>query len=269
MAENNMVVFKKYLNSEEIKQRLEDTLQDGAKSFSVALLNLFTNDVSLQACTPDSIIKSALLSATLRLPIDKALGFAYVLPYKNGNVSVATFQMGAKGYTQLAIRSGSYKKIITTAVYADEFDHYNPFEDELIFTDHTLWKDRDTKDAEKIVGFYAKIELLNGFSKSMFMTKAEMDNHADNYSQAKKNDNKYGNKKSIWNTNFVAMGEKTVLKLLISKFGTMSVDIQKAINFDQATVGGDFDNLEPQYPDNEPIKPEAQQIPMDEMEEVK
>jgi len=154
-------------------------------------------------------------AATLKLPINPNLGFAYIVPYKD----TATFQMGYKGYIQLAMRTGQYKTINASVVYEGQIEDVDFVTGEII---------RGKKKSDKVVGYVAYFELINGFSKMVYMSHEDMMRHALTYSQAYKGDKKYGKTNSVWSTNFEAMGLKTVLKQLISKYGIMSIDMQGA-----------------------------------------
>ena len=166
------------------------------------------------------------------------------MPYNNNKYNPQTrqwekhpeaqFQMMYKGFIQLAIRSGYYEKMNCSVVYKDELVSYNPITGEVEFvTDFSQCKNRAEGNTENIVGYYAWFKLLTGFRKELFMTVAEVDNHARKYSQAYRYDIDQGKKASKWTTDFEAMALKTVIKLLLSKWGILSVDMQRAIQDDQ------------------------------------
>ena len=204
-----------WVESENIKQKFQEVLDKGAGAFVTSILSLVKSTPQLAAADPKTVISAAMTAATLKLPINPNLGFAYIVPYKD----TATFQMGYKGYIQLAMRTGQYKTINASVVYEGQIEDVDFVTGEII---------RGKKKSDKVVGYVAYFELINGFSKMVYMTHEEMLHHAMTYSQAYKYDKKNGKKTSVWTTNFEAMGLKTVLKQLISKYGIMSIDMQGA-----------------------------------------
>ena len=204
-----------WVESENIKQKFNEVLDKGAPAFVTSLLSLVKSTPQLAAADPKTVISAAMTAATLKLPINPNLGFAYIVPYKD----TATFQMGYKGYIQLAMRTGQYKTINASVVYEGQIEDVDFVTGEII---------RGKKKSDKVVGYVAYFELINGFSKMVYMSHEDMMRHALTYSQAYKYDKKNGKKSSVWTTNFEAMGLKTVLKQLISKYGIMSIDMQGA-----------------------------------------
>lgn len=170
--------------------------------------------------------------------------------------SLAQFQMMYKGYIQLAIRSGEYEKMNCAEVYADELVSYNPITGECRFVDDfSACKFRNEGKTDKIIGYYAWFRLRSGFTKELYMSKAEINNHAQKYSQSYRYDINDGKQSSRWSTDFDAMAKKTVIKLLLSKWGILSVEMQKAIEDDQKVY--EVDSTE-QYSDNQPDVAEAE-----------
>lgn len=204
-----------WVESENIKQKFNEVLDKGAPAFVTSILSLVKSTPQLAAADPKTVISAAMTAATLKLPINPNLGFAYIVPYKD----TATFQMGYKGYIQLAMRTGQYKTINASVVYEGQIEDVDFVTGEII---------RGKKKSDKVVGYVAYFELINGFSKMVYMSHEDMLRHALTYSQAYKYDRKNGKKSSMWSTNFEAMGLKTVLKQLISKYGIMSIDMQGA-----------------------------------------
>lgn len=204
-----------WVESENIKQKFQEVLDKGAGAFVTSILSLVKSTPQLAAADPKTVISAAMTAATLKLPINPNLGFAYIVPYKD----TATFQMGYKGYIQLAMRTGQYKTINASVVYEGQIEDVDFVTGEII---------RGKKKSDKVVGYVAYFELINGFSKMVYMSHEDMMRHALTYSQAYKYDKKSGKKSSVWTTNFEAMGLKTVLKQLISKYGIMSIDMQGA-----------------------------------------
>lgn len=228
--------IEKWLSSENVKKKFEDVLAQNAPAFLVSVLSLVKNNNNLQEATPGTIMAAAMTAATLKLPINPSLGLAYIVPYNNYDpktrtkVMEAQFQMGWKGFVQLAERSGQYRTLNAAVCYEGQIKDIDFITGEII---------RGDKISDKVIGYVAYMELVNGFRKTMYMTVEEVMAHAKQYSKSFASDLKYGNKKSVWSTNFDAMALKTVLKLLISKYGVMSIEMnnmQTALAADQAVV---------------------------------
>lgn len=226
--------IKSLLNSVSVKKRFEEVLGKNAPAFMSSLISVANGNDQLKviaAKNPMSIIAAGAVAAALNLAVDPNLGFAYIVPYGDK----ATFQMGYKGYVQLAQRSGQYKTLNACEVYEGEIKAINRFTGEIEFCDRT---------SEKIVGYVAYFKLLNGFEKYLYMTKEELDKHAKTYSQTYKKG--YGK----WKEDFHAMAIKTVLKRLLSKYGVLSIEMQTgmgtALVVDDAAVNDDGSY---EYPD--------------------
>lgn len=248
---NNLQVVKKYLfDNKEIVARMESMLGDKAEGFKNSIINVMGNNKLLEQANPDSIIRAAMVAATLDLPIDPNLGFAAIVPYKNKGQSEAQFQIMYRGLTQLAIRSGQYANINATEIYEDELVSYNPFKSTIELKPGEM---RGKPDG-KVIGFYAYFKLQNGFEKELYMTADEMEKHAATYSKSYQSDKSKGYSSSKWTTDFNAMGKKTVLKLLLSKYGILSIQMQKAQQFDQAILRGDINDPQPEFTDNPDFK---------------
>lgn len=234
-------------DSANIKARFETVLNKNAGAYLGSVLNVVKNNKALADCEPMSIMGSALIGATLNLPIDPNLGFAAIIPYKDKGVAKAQFQIMTKGLIQLAQRSGQYKNIGVNAVYEDELKSYNPIFDEIeveVIEGGYRSQGRD----DKIVGYLAYLKLLNGFEKILYKSIAEIDAHGRKFSKT------FDFKGSPWQANREAMRRKTVLKELISKWGVMSIDyqmqpMQTALKSDQAIMDG-IDDASPHYVDN-------------------
>jgi recombination protein RecT len=237
-----------YLRNDAVKKRFDEMLGKRSNQFITALIASTNNVLHLSECTPVSVLNAALTVAALDLPINNNLGFAYIIPYKAkkkvGNVwseqYEAQFQMGWKGFIQLAQRSGQYKTIAATPVY----------DGQLVKTDPLLGNtfDWSAKKSDSIIGYVAQFQLMNGFGKDLYMTMEEVKDHANRFSQAYRSDQQYDKKNSPWSNDFDAMAQKTVLKQLISKFGPMSIDpqMQMAVERDQAIIeeGGEVDYVD-------------------------
>lgn len=226
------------LNSEVIKNRFNEVLGKNAAGFMSALLSVYNGNKQLQECDGRSILGAAGLAATLKLSITPSLGQAYVMPFKRQ----ATFVIGVKGLIQLAHRTGKYVALHAGKVKEGELRGFNPITGE---------PELGEKISENVVGYVAYMRLLNGFEKTLYMTLAEIEEHAKKYSQS------YGKSFSPWTTNFDAMASKTVLKKLLNAWGVLSADMAEAMQADQSVVdrntfeyvdnGGDVQNREGLY----------------------
>lgn len=248
---------KSVLSTDKVKNRFNEVLGAKAPQFIASITNAVSGSSQLQKCEPNSIISAAFVAASYDLPIDQNLGFTAIVPYKNSKtgVTVAQFQMMYKGFVQLAIRSGAYEKMNVAEVYEDELISYNPITGELEITnDFTQCKQRKEGQKDKIVGYYAWFKLLTGFRQEFFMTVDECKNHAKTYSSSYKYDLQKGYSTSKWTTDFESMAKKTVLKLLLSKWGVLSIEMQKAIQDDQKT----YETENGDYGDNQKVIEQAE-----------
>lgn len=231
--------LKSMINDERTKNKFKEMLGNKAAGFLTSLMNTTNGNAQLQQADPNSILKAGAIAATLDLPIDPNLGFAYIVPYNNKGKNEAQFQMGYKGFVQLAIRTGQYKRINVTELYEGQFESYDPITDELKYN-------LDNRLSDEITHYVAYFQTINGFEKYNVMSKEEIENHAKKFSKT------YGYKGSSWQTNFNTMAKKTVLKLLLSKFGILSIEMQTAQKADQAVIREfDKNNIEVEYVDNE------------------
>lgn len=245
--ENDSVLgeVKCMLKNESIKKRFHDVLGKKAPQFMASIVNVMNATPKLKQCEPSSIVAAALVAAAFDLPIDNNLGFSALVPYgksmksSNGEwhkVKMAQFQMMYKGFIQLAIRTGEYEKMNCSEVYGDELLEYNPITGECKFVeDFSECTQRAQGDYDSIIGYYAWFRLRSGFTKELYMSKEEIRNHAKKYSQAYRYDIDHDEMGSKWTTDFDAMAKKTVIKLLLSKWGILSVEMQRAIQDDQKT----------------------------------
>jgi len=224
-----------------IKQKFEEMLGKKANAFMSSIISAVHANNSLKMCDPMSVVSSAAVAASLDLPINPSLGFAHIVPYKSDGISKAQFQMGWKGFVQLAMRSGQYERMNCSEVYEDELDFYNPITGDFKLKEISDWKQRAGSQRDKIVGYVAYFRLLNGFFMYLYMTKGQVEAHGREFSKSFSSE--YGN----WKKRFDSMAKKTVIKLLLSKFGIMSIEMQKAVQVDQAIVKADG---ELEYVDN-------------------
>jgi recombination protein RecT len=218
------------MGRDEIKNRFREMLGKNADAFMNACLNLIRSDSKLAQCEPESLKAALMIPATLKLSVEKSLGQCYVIAYKDK----ATVQIGYKGLVQLCIRSGQYKHIHCSEIYADEIRSHNPITGQVKFKDPSTFKLRAKGSPGDVVGHYAYFSLISGFEKADYMTVAEVMAHAEKFSQAYQYDLRAKKKLSPWSLFPIPMGNKTVLKRLLSKFGIMSVEIQKAIAQDDS-----------------------------------
>lgn len=252
MAENNQIAPLKQFNTFIANPRTQDylttVLADKKASFVNNITALVTNNATLQVCKPDTLMFACLKATALDLPLDQNLGFAYVLPYKDNKKgeTLAQFQMGYKGFVQLALRTGQFKTLNATEVHEGELV------DEDFVTGKLTFKKAENRESLPVIGYVAYFKLLNGFEKYLYMTAAEMKAHALRFSQTYKKG--YG----LWADKemFNSMAKKTVLKLLLSKYAPLSVEMQSALNADQAVLKSE-ENVE--YVDSEPdVQPQPE-----------
>ena len=243
VQEKPIDLLKSVVNAPSVQAQFKNALGDHKDAFVASLIDLYTGDKQLQTCKPALIIAEALRAATLKLPLNKALGFAYIVVYNNSvknpdgsytKVPTPTFVPGYKGYIQLAMRTGEYRTINADFVYEGEMRKVSKLTGEIAL-------DGDKK-SDKIIGYFCYFELLNGFSKTLFMSVEDMASYALRYSPLFKGKNKptaealikaaQENKPSTqvgWNGNFNDMALKTVIRRLLSKYGYLSVEMQGAI----------------------------------------
>lgn len=257
---------KSILAEENVKARFNEVLGKKSPQFMASIVNVVSASPQLKQCQPNSIIAAAFIAASFDLPIDSNLGFAALVPYDKKfkdphtgqwvKEKQAQFQIMYRGFIQLAIRTGEYEKMNCSVVYQDEMIDYNPITGECQFTtDFSLCKQRNNGESDKICGYYAWFRLRSGFTKELYMSRNDVLNHAKKYSQSFRydlNDNKTNSK---WSTDFDAMALKTVIKQLLSKWGILSIEMQRAITDDQKTFD---ENGEGDYGDNQPDLIEAE-----------
>lgn len=223
----------RFVRDANVQGRIDSLLQERAPQFTTSLITAVNNNYMLQKCEPETVVSAALAAASMDLPINPNLGFAALVPYKVGRTGKyqCQFQIMWKGFIQLAQRSGRYKTISAIPVYAGQLKSNDPL--------RGITFDWDIKPKGDPVGYAAYFELLNGFEKTLYMTRKQVDDHGRKYSQSYKKDIKDKERKSLWTTDFDSMALKTVVKQLISKFGPMSTSIEKALGSDQAVLAGD------------------------------
>lgn len=217
--------LKMILDVPSVQQQFKSVLAENAGSFVASIIDLYNNDKYLQVCDAKAVVMEALKAASLKLPINKQLGFAWLVPYKDNKTGtfVPTFQIGYKGYLQLCMRTGAYRYINADSVYEGELVGEDKLTGEIVI-------DSSKRISDKKIGYFAFIETLNGFRKTLYMSTEEIDAHARKYSK------NYNSKFSTWATDFDAMALKTCLRLLLSKYGVMSIEMQSAYIADSSDV---------------------------------
>jgi recombination protein RecT len=239
--------LKNILAAQSVQEQFQSVLKENAGAFVASIIDLYNTDRTLQMCDPKNVVMEALKAASLKLPINKQLGFAWIVPYRDGRTGqyIPTFQLGYKGYVQLCMRTGAYRYINADVVYEGELVKHDKLTGEIEI-------DPEKRTGDKKVGYFAFIETLNGFRKTLFMTIEEVTKHAEQYSKS------YGSKNSVWATDFDAMALKTCLRLLLSKYGIMSVEMQRAYIDDSAdTVALADERIADDTFDGEVIEAEA------------
>jgi recombination protein RecT len=221
------LTVKALFSRDDVVQKFHAMLGKRTSSFITSVLQIVASNALLSKADPASIYHSAAMAATLDLPLNNSLGFAYIVPYNQkyqddkGNwkkKQVAQFQLGYKGYIQLAQRSGQFKAISATAIYEGQLLSANPL------TGYEF--DFNAKKSDKVIGYASYFKLLNGFDKTMYMPIEQVKKHGERYSKS------FSLESGLWKTDFESMAIKTVLKLLLSKFAPLSIDMQKAFNLD-------------------------------------
>lgn len=257
--------FNACIASEQTQNYLQQVLHERKSSFVNNLVALVSNQTNLQECAPMSLVYAALKATALNLPLDPNLGFAYIIPYKNNkkNTTEAQFQIGYRGLIQLAIRSGQYLLLNVTEVRHGEYRGENLLTGEV---DIAMVPNRES---QPVIGYAAFFRLVNGFTKVLYMTVEKVKEHALRYSQTYSSKNDYVRKSSKWTTDFDEMAKKTVLKLLLGKYGPLSVEMRDAIQDDQSVIDDQgearyLDNPEEQHPAVENIQ-EAVEAQKEEM----
>lgn len=214
---------KGLMENPSIKKRFEGVLKEKAPQYMSSIVNLVNSDTNLQKCDGMSVIASCMVAATMDLPVDKNLGYAWVVPYGNR----AQFQMGYKGYIQLALRTGQYKAINVVEIREGELVSWNPLTEEIEV-------DFSKRESDAVIGYAGYFKLINGFEKTVFWTKEEVNSHANKFSKT------INSKNSVWKSNFDAMAKKTVLRNLLSKWGILSIEMQKAYTADEGLINKEF-----------------------------
>ena len=251
-----------------VQEQFQNALAENAPLFTASLIDVYASDSKLQRCEPRLVIMEALKAATLDLPINRQLGFAYIIPYDKSEklpdgtwkkTPIPQFQPGYRAFIQLAMRTGQYRFINADMVYEGEHPVSNRITGELTIS--------GTAKSETVIGYFAYFHTVNGFEKASYWTKDKVIAHAKRHSKT------YGKegKSNVWETDFDAMALKTVLKNLLSKYGILSVKMTKALvadtddeaeaqdRIDLNANQGDVIDIDPEpIPESNPINGAAQ-----------
>jgi len=219
---------KGLLTSPSVQAKFTEVIGKKSTQFITSVLQIVNNNKLLANADPNSILNAAMTAATLDLPINNNLGFAYIVPYG----SAAQFQMGWRGFVQLAQRTGLYQTISVAAIYDGQLVSNDPLKG--------CEFDFSVVATGKPIGYAAYFKLLSGYEATLYMSHSEVEAHGKKYSKSFNS--------GPWKDNFEAMAKKTCLKLLLSRFAPLSVEIQMAVTLDQSKVN---DNLQPEYIDNQ------------------
>lgn len=236
--------FTTFMTSSGISNKVNQIIGDenrGAR-FIASIISAVNTNPALKECTNDSILSGALLGESLNLSPSPQLGMYYLVPFNDKDRGkVATFQLGWKGYYQLALRSGQYKKLNVIEIKEGELIKWDPLEEEISIN---MIDDDEIREKTPTIGYYAYYENLVGFKKCLYWSKAKMEKHALQYSMGYRAKKGY----TFWEKNFDEMAKKTMLRQLISKYGVMSIDMQKAYENDMAFIKEDGTQV---YVDNQ------------------
>ena len=256
-AQQNITNFKKMVDGNYVQTQLKQVLKENAGTFATSLMEVYTNDKQLQTCDPKAVIQEAVKAASLKLPLNKQLGYGYILVFNNWDknlrkaVPTPTFVPGYRGFIQLAMRTGQYRNINADCVFEGELRGKDKLAGAIDLNGE--------KTSDKVVGYFAHFELLNGFAKTFFMSIEQMANFALTYAPVFKGMKDKPTVDSLidlaneqivkgpvqgqtgWKANFNAMAQKTVLRNLLSKYGFLSIEMMNAISMDEKQ---DYDSAE-------------------------
>lgn len=235
---NSRLGLSAYLTQDAVKNHINNVIggKDGQRFIS-AIISATTTNPTLQECTNQSILSAALLGESLKLSPSPQLGQYYLVPFNDKEKGkVAQFQLGYKGYIQLAIRSGYYKKLNVLAIKKGELIRFDPLNEEI---EVKLIEDEEERETAETIGYYAMFEYTNGFRKAIYWSKTKMTNHAVKYSPGFAADKRKGTSYTFWSKDFDGMAYKTMLRQLISKWGIMSIEMQTAFDADYAVINED------------------------------
>ena len=256
VKQNQKQTFSAFLATDAMKKKINEMVGgEKGQQFVTSIISAVSANPQLAECDNASIVSAALVGQALNLSPSPQLGQFYMVPFNDNKrgCKVAQFQIGYKGYIQLAIRSGQYKKLNVLAIKEGELKRYDSLNEEI---EVELIEDEEKRENAETIGYYAMFEYLNGFRKTLYWSKAKMEQHALKYSMGYRAKKGY----TFWEKDFDGMAIKTMLRQLISKWGIMSIDLtmQKALESDMAVVkeDGTYD-----YIDNNDIDDMKENIP--------
>lgn len=228
--------FSMVISTPTYQKLISNTLRDPKRAarFTASITSAVSANPALQECDASTILSGALLGESLNLSPSPQLGQYYLVPFNDNKreCKVAQFQLGYKGYIQLAIRSGQYKKLNVLSIKEGELINFNPLTEEI---EVNLIQDEQERENAKTIGYYAMFEYANGFIKALYWSREKMEAHAKKYSMGYRAKKGY----TFWEKDFDGMAHKTMLRQLISKWGIMSIEMQQAYEGDMGVIGDD------------------------------
>ncbi len=263
VKENQKQTFSAFLAQDAMKKKINEMVGgEKGQQFVTSIISAVSTNPQLAECDNASIVSAALLGQALNLSPSPQLGQFYLVPFNDNKrgCKVAQFQIGYKGYIQLAIRSGQYKKLNVLAIKEGELIKYDPLDEDI---EVKLIENEEEREKAETIGYYAMFEYLNGFRKTIYWSKQRMEAHALKYSMGYRAKKGY----TFWEKDFDGMAYKTMLRQLISKWGIMSIDLtmQKALESDMAVINdnGTYDYVDNNEMVNEVIETENQEQPVE------
>jgi recombination protein RecT len=249
-------ILKATLKADSVTEQFKNALKDNAGPFTASIIDLYNSDNNLQSCDPNKVVMEALKAAVLKLPINKSLGFAYIVPFNNSvknqdgswsKVMTPTMIIGYKGLIQLAMRTGQYKTINADVVYKGELRKVDKLSGEIDFTGE--------RESDEVVGYFCYFKLTNGFEKTLYMTVEDMAKYAKQYSPSIGKDTTVEmliktakanqvSKTVGWMGNFTNQALKTCTRRLLSKYGYLSIEMQQAIAEEQEPTESRDENIQ-------------------------
>lgn len=254
----NEMSISNFLTRDDVSKKIKDVVGQDSERFVTSLVSAVTTNAALNNCSRESLFNAALLGQALKLSPSPQLGHFYMVPFKDQ----AQFVLGWKGYIQLAVRSGQYKRINAMPVKAGELQYFDEFNEEIKISQI---EDPEEREKAETIGYFAMFELTNGFRKAIYWSRERMERHAVKYSQGYAADKRKGNSYTFWSKDFDGMAIKTMIRQLIGKWGIMSIEMVTAYESDGAAI---YDDGRKAYPDNreaiaEEIEQNANQIVID------
>ena len=257
LVKSQKQTFSAFLSTDAMKKKINEMVGgEKGQQFITAIISAVSTNPQLAECDHSTILSAALVGQALNLSPSPQLGQYYMVPFNDNKrgCNVAQFQIGYKGYIQLAIRSGYYKKLNVLAIKEGELVKYDALNEDI---EVKLIEDEEEREKAPTIGYYAMFEYLNGFRKTLYWTKKHMEAHAEKYSMGYKAHKGY----TFWEKDFDGMAYKTMLRQLISKWGIMSVDMQKAMESDMAEIkeDGTYEYVDNEFEVTEPVQEEVQE----------